>query len=214
MTLAELISRCRSEAVDVTEPYLWSDPEWTTWLNEAENEACIRARLIEDEAIVAAVTSGDAHIAIPPRAFAVTRVAISGVGKLELVDRHGLDLSESRNWQDETGDPRRAYRSGNTLRLFPIPITDSTAIVTAFCTPDGSMEDADDEPQIDSRLHHSMVEWALRCAYRKQDVDTFDPAAADRHEAEFARVFGLRPDEVAIRRTRISSRRRTTPQFC
>lgn len=214
MTLAELIARCRSESEDVTAPYLWSDQEWTAWLNEAEIEACIRARLIEDEAIVAGVTAGDAHIDIPPRAFAVIRVAIVGGGMLELVDRHGLDLSESRNWPDETGDPRKAYRSGNTLRLFPIPATDSTATVAAFCTPATQIEDDDDAPQIDTRLHHHLVEWALRSAYRKPDVDTFDPAAADRHEAEFTRVFGPRPDEVAIRRTRISSRRRTTPQFC
>lgn len=214
MTLGELIARCRSEAADVTDPYLWSNQEWTAWLNEAENEACIRARLIEDEDIVAAVTAGDAHIAIPPRAFAVTRGAIAGVGNLDLVDRHGLDLSESRNWQEETGDPRKAYRSGNTLRLFPIPTADGTAVITAFCTPDRQMDDDDDAPQIDARMHHYLVEWALRRAYRKPDVDTFDPAAADRHEAEFTSVFGPRPDEVAIRRTRISSRRRTTPQFC
>jgi hypothetical protein len=214
MTLADLLARCRSESKDETAPYLWSDPEWTAWLNEAETEVCIRARLIEDEAIVGTITAGDSYVDLPETAFSVSRAAIvGGSSRLRLIERHNLDLCGSGRWEDETGTPDRAYRTGNKLRLVPTPVEDGSISISAFCTPSYPMVSDSDVPEIASRLHHHLVDWALRNAYRKPDVDAFDPAAADRHEAEFARVFGPRPDEVELRRTRLSSRRRTSPQF-
>lgn len=213
MTLAALLARCRSESEDETAPYLWSDAEWTAGLNEAENEACIRARLIEDEEIAGAITAGDPYVSLPAKAFSVSRAVIVGGSRLRLIERHELDLCGSSQWESETGTPDRAYRTGNRLRLVPIPIEDGSLSVFAFCTPASQMVSGSDVPEISTRLHHHLVDWALRNAYRKPDVDTFDPAAAARHEAEFARVFGPRPDEVELRRTRLSSRRRTTTQF-
>lgn len=214
MTLDDLEDRCRSESKDETVPYLWSSAEWTSWLNEAQTEACVRARLIEDEAIVGAIMAGDPYVDLPAKAFSVSRAVIVGGNLLRLIERHNLDLCRtSGNWETETGTPDRAYRSGDRLRLVPIPVEDGSVSISAFCTPASQMVMGDDSPEIPERLHHHLVDWALRNAYRKPDVDTFDPAAAERHEAEFTRVFGPRPDEVELRRTRISSRRRTSPQF-
>lgn len=213
MTLADLIARCRSESEDEAVPYLWSDAEWTAWLNEAEIEACIRARLIEDEAIAATITAGDPYVSLPGRAFSVSRATIDGGLQLDLIERRELDLFGSCRWDSETGTPDKAYRSGDRLRLVPIPVADGSMTIAAFCTPEAAMAAGGDAPSIADRLHSNLVEWALRCAYRKPDTDTQDQVAAARHEAEFGRVFGPRPDEVAVRRTRLSSRRRTRPQF-
>ena len=51
MTLAELISRVRTDANDKVVPYFWSDEEVTAWLNDAVDEAAIRGRLIHESAI-------------------------------------------------------------------------------------------------------------------------------------------------------------------
>lgn len=213
MTLAELIARCRSEAEDEAAPYLWSDAEWTAWLNEAEIEACIRARLIEDEAIAGTITDADPYVSLPGRAFSVSRAAIDGGRRLALIERRELDLFGSCGWESETGTPDKAYRSGDRLRLVPTPVADGSITIAAFCTPSAKMTADGDSPSIADRLHSNLVEWALRCAYRKPDTDTQDQVAAARHEAEFGRIFGPRPDEVAVRRTRLSSRRRARPQF-
>lgn len=213
MTLADLLARCRSESEDETAPYLWSDAEWTAWLNEAETEACIRARLIEDEEIAGAITAGDPYVVLPEKAFCVSRAAIVSGSRLRLIERHNLDLCGSGRWEDETGTPDRAYRTGNRLRLVPIPVEDGSLSISAFCTPSSPMVSGSDVPEIAARLHHHLVDWALRSAYRKPDLETFDPAAGARHDAEFTRVFGPRPDEVELRRTRLASRRRTSPQF-
>ena len=52
MTLAELIAAFRLESDDRVTPYLWSDAEIAGYLAEAENEACIRARLLFDETTI------------------------------------------------------------------------------------------------------------------------------------------------------------------
>ena len=46
MNLKALVERCRITTGDLTKKYLWSDQEWIDALNEACDEACIRARLI------------------------------------------------------------------------------------------------------------------------------------------------------------------------
>ena len=48
MTLSELRDLCRTKLKDTNKPYLWSDDFLNERLNEAEREACIRARLITD----------------------------------------------------------------------------------------------------------------------------------------------------------------------
>lgn len=57
MLLAKLISDCRTRLDDVAEPFLWSDDDLTDYANDAENEACERALLLEEDSL-AHVVSG------------------------------------------------------------------------------------------------------------------------------------------------------------
>ena len=54
MTLLEL-PQFRSDAKDTVATYLFGDLEVIGWLGEAEEEACIRARLLFDDATAAPV---------------------------------------------------------------------------------------------------------------------------------------------------------------
>ena len=49
MTLEDMIRRFRVAARDTVEPFLFPTEDVTDWLNEAQNEACIRARLIRED---------------------------------------------------------------------------------------------------------------------------------------------------------------------
>ena len=49
MTLEELIASFREDATDKVGPYLWEDETVTRWLNEAQDEAAVRARLLLDD---------------------------------------------------------------------------------------------------------------------------------------------------------------------
>ena len=47
MTLEELIASFREDSNDELEPYLWGDEAVTRWLNEAQDEAAVRGRLLD-----------------------------------------------------------------------------------------------------------------------------------------------------------------------
>ena len=65
MTLEELIASFREDSTDKLEPYLWEDETVTRWLNEAQDEAAVRGRLLLDDSTPAvtqiAVTAGQAN---------------------------------------------------------------------------------------------------------------------------------------------------------
>ena len=54
MTLEDLIHRFRVLSLDNVTPPFWADEDVIDWLNEAQNEACIRARLIREDELEAA----------------------------------------------------------------------------------------------------------------------------------------------------------------
>lgn len=216
MTLRELIARCRERSLDKASPPFWTDQQWTDALNEAEVEACIRARLIEDDSIVAPAISQEAYADLPPRAFSVRRAAIGGK-KLEITTWDYLDSILGVNWEAQTGSPEWCYRIGNRLRLCPIPDSDADVQITAFCTPENSMDLNDAEsvsPEINDRLHAKLIYWALHLFYSTPDADYADQGLADRHEATCIATFGPRPDEVEMRRTSSRPVRPVRCSFC
>ncbi len=207
MNLGQLVARCRVGSNDLVKKYLWSDDEWRDYLNEAVDEAAIRAMLIEDDQIEIELTANDAYGECPGHVWSIRRVFV-GDRRMVLVDREMLDASEGDGWEAQTGTPWACYEISGKLRFFPIPETSGVARVAAFCTPENPMVSNDDEPEcVKNRLHIKLTEWALACAYNKPDSDTFDPGRAAKHEARFEEVFGPRPDEKAMRRKRINVRR-------
>ena len=56
MTLEDLIYRFRVLSLDNVTPPFWADEDVIDWLNEAQNEACIRARLIREDELEAVCT--------------------------------------------------------------------------------------------------------------------------------------------------------------
>lgn len=53
MNLTTLLAEFRERAGDTETPYLWSDARATAWLNEAQDEAAIRKRLLFDRTTIA-----------------------------------------------------------------------------------------------------------------------------------------------------------------
>ena len=214
MKVRDFIKRCRTTTSDLTNKYFWSDEEWLDALNEACDEACIRARLIENESIELDHSANDPYADIPDHVWAVQRVTFNG-RSLDLCDKAMLDESEGKEWESRTSDvPIACYEVGGRLRFFPIPQTAGVVIVHGFCTPETPLADDDDEPTwLRQRLHEKLLNWTLHVAYSKQDADTFDANLAQKYEAAFERDFGPRPDEKAMRRLRINVRRRVTGRY-
>lgn len=203
MTLEELISACRTDRLDDAEvPYEWSDAEITRWLNDAQDEACRRARLLVDSSTPSIcsipVVAGTALYLLDPRVMFVRRASLASRGKA-LGFASYLDLdAECSGWEDREGTVELLVTDFETgkLRTYRIPTADDTMRLTVVRTAVYRMEQNSDEPEIAPRFHYALIEWASYRAFSKQDADTLDPEKAGRALAEFEREFG--PKSPAI----------------
>ena len=203
MDRLELIAQFRSDTFDLQTPYLSSDADITAWLNEAEQEACIRARLIHDDSTPAvcsiAVTARTASYPLHASVIEVTRATFTPTGSsttfvLYLTDRVELDRCYS-DWRTREEEPRQAIIDDTKIRLGCLPNTDGTLALECYRLPLENIEDsATESPEI-ARIHHRhLIQWALHRCYSRPDAEVFDAGKSATALAEFTRVFGLRPD--------------------
>lgn len=201
-TLGELVAIARKEADDAAEPYLWPTSDWYEFANDAENEACRRARLITDASTTAictaAVAIGAPSVTLDPRVIFVRRAQLALQSRpLTPVDSRDLDQN-APNWEAQTGTPRAWVRNWETgkLRLWPTPQVIDTLRLRVVRLPLVPMEDGESIPEINPRLHRSLVFWMLYRAYSKQDSQTYDEKKAALNLALFEREFGQKSSAI------------------
>lgn len=189
MTLSELTEAFRIRADDRAQPYLWSDDEVALYINESEREACVRARLIRDE-IEIDLSAGESVYALPAPVLEVRRAALSDGTVLRASSIEALDTAWP-DWAAATGAPQFVVDTGNgDITVVPVPTAADTLKLVVFRLPAADMASDSDTPEIHTRYHMHLLDWALRLAYLKHDADAFDQGAADRHGAMFERSFG------------------------
>ncbi|WP_374257615.1 DUF6682 family protein [Aquabacterium sp.] len=208
MNVADFIERFRLEMADNAAPYLWSDEEIVAYLNDAVNEACIRARLIEDSTTPAVcmltLTPGQSSYELHKAVFDIRRVTFNGkalgMSSVEAEDENDL------TWESRKGsEPLRVIVSGaNRIRVVPEPTEPVSLKLTVYRTPINELSsDADSaSPEIAAVYHPRLKDWVYRCAYLKHDAETFDETSANDFEARFDRSFGTRPDANVVRKRR------------
>ncbi len=203
MELAELIAQVRVDSDDLQAPYFSSDANITSWLNEAEQEACIRSRLIHDVATPAvcsiAVTAGTSVYTLHSSIIDITRAGFTATGSTTEQELFLTDITELDRiypgWRQESDLPRYAIQSDTTLRLACTPSTNGVIALECHRLPLKNIEDQTTESPEIGRIHHRhLVQWALHRAYSRPDAEIFNPNKAATALAEFTRVFGLRPD--------------------
>ena len=210
MNLEALIQQFRTDADDAVEPYRASDEAVTGWLNEAEQEACIRGRLLHESANPAVcqivVTAGTAHYPLHPALYEIDYLAFRPAGDtrhhpVKLLSREELDRIEP-GWRERTGRPEYAIQSDTAIRLAFAPDAAGTLLLEGYRLPLIPMEDTSDEPEINAAHHAQLVHWVLHRAFSMPDSETIDPARAQLAERAFSQYFGLRPDADLRRATR------------
>jgi len=210
MTLEDLIQRVRIEADDLFEPYFWSDEVITDWLNEAQEEAAIRGRLIHESDNAAVCTlkvkAGKASYPLHASLYEIDHLAFNRDGlyrvqPLKLVSGEALD-SIMPDWRNEEGDPEYAIQGDKGLRLVPRPTDAGVVNLEGYRLPLSPMVTGSDEPGINAAHHRHLVHWALSKAFRVPDAEVFDPQRAQNAEALFTRYFGQQTDSDLRRMTR------------
>ena len=212
MKVADFITEFRETVADNAEPFFWSSEIIVRYLNEAVQEACERAKLIEDRSTpaVCSITlqAGVSTYNLHPSVFEIKRLSFRG-RPLDETSTEALDC-DSPGWENRSGQPRVfvfEQASGGQppkLRLVPMPTATDTIALTVYrgALKPLSADIDTGKPEIPERFHERLMDWVLHRAYLKQDADTFDPNKAAVSLGLFVQSFGARPDANVQRKQR------------
>lgn len=211
MTLAELISRYRILANDKAAPFFVSDDEARDFLNEAENQACIRGRMIHaaDDAEVCdlAVSADRALYEFHPSLIEIDNCCFRENGAARRgppIEFHSQEWLDDcvQDWRDKSGAPRYAILNDTSIRLVPRPAVGGLLIFEGYRAPKRPMSKTTDSPEIARHHHEHLVQWALFRAFSIPDSEFIDPTRAAVAESAFAAYFGPLVDVDLRRLTR------------
>lgn len=229
MTLGELRSLLRSRLDDTSLPQLWGDAELNGYLNQAVNEACVRAQLNLDsttpEVTVIPVTAGVYEYPVHSSVYHIE--SVWDEGRNRLLVRSGAEEREFRQpgWRTERGEPLRYmldlhyyHVPGDTehshrLRIHPIPEHGTTIKLSVLRLPLYGMESDADEPEIPVHLQPELLHWACHLAYLKRDADTEDVGRSDLFAQRFAEAVGAKRNAREVEFRRKAYPRRVTAQW-
>lgn len=196
-----LIAQFRREADDRQTPYLWSDEDVQAWLDEAEQEAAIRAHLLPEKvntdicqvAVTADTATYSLHAALLTIRHARFVTAGGQACRLLVVSQEAID-GICPNWRDaDHGQPQFLIHDEQTATLVPPPSDAGTLKMDVYRLPLDSFE-TKNEPEIGQAHHRHLVVWVLFKAFSKPDAETIDKTKAAEAYARFEAYFGRRPD--------------------
>lgn len=212
MRVDDFITRFRTAVKDEADPPFWKNEEIIGFLNEAVQEACERAKLIEDRLtpqvcnvqLQVGVSSYNLH----PSVFEIKRLTFRG-RPLNETSVEELDC-EAPGWEIRVGTPRwfvfeqASGMQPAKVRLVPAPTMAEPIALTVYR---GALRPLDvgtcsAKPEIAERFHERLMDWMFHRAYLKQDAEVFDPNKAAVSLGLFVQAFGERPDANVQRKQR------------
>lgn len=206
MNVKSLEASFRDTVDDLKIPGLWSPAEFLRYLNEAVNDACERARLLEDfetpEITRITIRAGKASYPLDPRIIDV-RSAKLDLQNAPLVARVPDDLDRDYpQWRTQVGRPWAYVDNTNTITLVDIPVADDVLRLRVVRRPLQELTKDGDCPEIPPHLHEQLLQGVMARAYMKRDADTFNPQKAAEHEVLFTRCFGAKRTANVARKHR------------
>lgn len=225
MTLAELRAYVRERIRDTLEPYFFSDSTLTGYLNEAEDEACVRAKLIYDTSKTLTLVADQAVYdlgasALSARFFLFDRFALSGPNYRILTTKVIAEMDNERpSWEDAgSGIPEFVLmdQAPRKITLWPTPssnVAGDTVRLRGFRYPLAAMSANDAEPEIDPQYHADLADWVMARCYSTHDFDAYNLALSKAHASDFDRAFGPRPDAALLSLMARRETMRTVPRM-
>lgn len=189
--LADLVGAASAQAHISTE-------EMYAYVNEAENEACRRARLLVDSSTAAIcqipLVAGTSVYTFDERIIFIKRGMLTdGVKPLNKASHVIMDES-IQGWEAHSGTVETFVTGlfSSKLKLYKNPSSSGTLNLTVIRTPLVEMTLPDDSPEIPTRFHKALILWVKHKAFNVQDSELFDRNKADIHLLEFEKYFGKR----------------------
>lgn len=206
MNLGDLLKSCRELLGDEAQPYLWDDSELTRFLNNGVREACLRARLLKDDAlslpeICVLSLPANQPIVRYHRDILVVRSGhlLGATHKLWSLTSESMDRHRP-NWESDSqqpGQPRYLIMdlAQKTLRIFPVPDQDYTLNIRVWRMPREKelMRNKGDCPVIHLPDPEELKHWVAHEAEMRKDSESEDAQRSGQHLALFEQRFGPRP---------------------
>lgn len=201
MTRAELLTELRYVVDDAhTVPY-WSDARLLSFLAEGQDEFCERTGFFRDiSTYTATLASGTDSYAIDSRIIEIMSVwnGTTRLAKYNEQDRAELNIPwESFLSASQSGTPTgwQTDRITGYITFYPTPAaadegTELTLWVHRYSLYDLANNDIDGEgtdaePEIPTRFHWALIEWAAHRAYETHDSEIQDAIKSRDHLAMF-----------------------------
>ena len=185
MTPGELLTEWRRKVFDTVAPYLWSQEEFLSYLDEAQKVFIRGIGGVVDRTSPlrkVVVKAGSNTVALDELILDVERAAIVGLDELRRVgaNRIGMEVYN--------GSPSLfALDAADGVLLLDKSVdADTTIIMQVRRMPLDDVTTTGDELEVPSRYHRALLEYVTALAYRKPDPETQDKEASARAEQNFA----------------------------
>lgn len=194
-TTTELLSLFRDEVDDTLAPFLWSTEAFYSYLDDAQKMFCRLTEGIEDSttpaitqlSIVPATTPGTDYYAISPLILKIRGAFRSDDG----TELPILTAERARTYKvlfDQRPGKLVYLFEGfekHKLRCWPWPTETLTVNLVTFRLPLNTLNDDDQQLEIDAQHHRHLLLWCKGLAYDKQDTETYDKRKAADYKAAF-----------------------------
>lgn len=201
MKARDLIEEFRELADDIDAGYeddlFWSDKVLLNYIRRVQDEACIRAHLIDDSTTASvcevAITNGQATSVFHSSIIRIKSIVLASTGlPISRTTARTMDLSV-RGWRADTGAVDRYIETPatRTFRWYRVPTADDVAYLDVIRLPlytNGVTMDY--ELEVPLEFQRDLVHGMLGYAYLKKDSDAEDKSAASDHMALFDQKFG------------------------
>lgn len=200
MNASSLNDAFRSDVVDETAPYFWTEGDVVRYMADAYTMFVRLTGGISDflsPATELNVVADQAVADISPtilRIMSATRrsdnAVVSVINSTDIGKLRSKDYGQSKAiLMDNRSGPVRYMVIGmqkDKVRLIQIPEADDIIDMVIYRLPLEPVSDlTHDLAEIEEHHHLHLLDWMKHLAYRKQDADTFDPKKSAECEASF-----------------------------
>lgn len=206
MDVGQLKAHFRRQIDDVQSPYLVDDEAFYAYLNEAQQEACIRANLIRDKSstfCTIAVTEGKDVYAIHPSIYAIRYASfVDSAGRVTTLAPTSPDEMDQQTpgWREQSDKPKWFIHQDTYIELVNTPSENGTLKLDVYRLPLEDIAGDSDELEIAWVHHLSLLHWVVAKSFSIPDSDLLQPGKAAEYELKFTQVFGHRPSANQRRR--------------
>jgi len=200
MKAKELVRRFRDLTDDLDlgqeDDMLWSDAEVLRYLDQAQDEACRRSKLISDSSTSAvvdiALSSGVDTYSMHSKIIRIENIVLNSTSKpVDIYDEDWMDFLKPA-WRLDTGDVGACilYWGTRKIRVWRQPTTSDTLNLTVKRLPIISVTSLETVLEIPDEFLPPLVNGMMWYAYQKADSQTFNPEISDFHHTLFSRAYG------------------------